>query len=223
TTTTTMSTHTLTQVIPMNADTFYAITESTEFDQFQIPMMGLNSIELKEEREDDNYISRKVIVKPKTSIPSFLLKFSSGTSEISYVDTQIKSKQKREIIIKTIPPLMSENICIEGVINVEPLDDNTCLKVLRVTLSFSGSLYWISSIIESNIIAELKKSLEQLPNVVNAYKRHMEEKGLPLPVFKPAALKSSYSSGSSEHRINQSSVLGDSGTSTVLTEPMAQL
>ncbi|EFA81146.1 hypothetical protein PPL_05983 [Heterostelium album PN500] len=183
-----MSTHTLTQIIPMNADSFYAITETPEFDQFQVPYMGINSLELKEERDEGDVIFRKVCVKPKTSVPAILLKFSSGKSEVSYEDTQLKSKVKREILFKTNPPLLSENIFIEGTITVEPLDDNNCLKVQKINFRFTGPLQWFSSMIEANILSELKKTMETLPKVVLAYKKHLSDNNIPLPVFKPIAL-----------------------------------
>ncbi|EGG13577.1 hypothetical protein DFA_11338 [Cavenderia fasciculata] len=178
-----MSTHTLTTIIPMSADDFYAITETHEFDQFCIPYLGLNSHELKEENEDESNIYRRVCIKPKTSVPKFLLKFANNQSEVSYEDTQVKSKIKREISFKTNPPLLPENINVEGVINIEPLDDNSCLKVHKVTFKFTGALQWFSSMIENNILSELKKTMELLPKIIADYKKYLIEKGIPIKTF----------------------------------------
>ncbi|KAN0035818.1 hypothetical protein ACTA71_005109 [Dictyostelium dimigraforme] len=168
-----MSTHTLTVIVPMNADKFYSITETKEFDQFQIPFLGLDSHELVEEVDKETHIHRIVKIKPKTSIPKILLKFTTANQEVSYQDTQTKSKVKREICFKTQAPVMAEHIHVEGVINVEPLDDNTCLKVLKVTFRFTGPLQWFSSVIENNILSELKKTIELLPTIVTEYKKHL--------------------------------------------------
>jgi len=167
-----MSSHTLTTILPMNADLFYQITETSEFDHFQIPYLGLASHELKEEREEENHIYRKVCIKPKTSIPKILLKFANN-EELSYTDVQIKSKVKKEISFKTQAPILAEHIHVDGIITVEALDDQTCLKVLKVTFRFTGPLQWFSSIIENSILSELKKTIELLPTIVNDYKKHL--------------------------------------------------
>ncbi|KAM9964516.1 hypothetical protein ACTFIW_004285 [Dictyostelium discoideum] len=168
-----MSTHTLTVIVPMSADKFYSITETKEFDQFQIPFLGLDSHELVEEVDKETHIHRIVKIKPKTSIPKILLKFTTANQEVSYQDTQTKSKVKREICFKTQAPVMAEHIHVEGVINIEPLDDNTCLKVLKVTFRFTGPLQWFSSVIENNILSELKKTVELLPTIVTEYKKYL--------------------------------------------------
>eukprot|EP01133_Synstelium_polycarpum_P017531 gene17531-20920_t len=224
--------HTLTSIIPMNADSFYAITETTEFDIFQIPYMGLNSLELKEEREEEDLVFRRVCVKPNTSVPKILLKFANGQSEVSYIDTQIKSKLKREIMFKTTPPLLADHIHIEGIITVEPLDENTCLKVMKVTFRFTGPLAWFSSIIENNILSELKKTMETLPKVVIDYKKHLDKNGIPMPLSKlPASsapiqttntTASSNSSSSSSSNNYNTRPLSSPKSPIVNKEPVAQ-
>ncbi|EGC33393.1 hypothetical protein DICPUDRAFT_154586 [Dictyostelium purpureum] len=168
-----MSTHTLQVILPMNAEKFYEITETKEFDQFQIPFLGLDSHELVEEIDMGDHLHRIVKIKPKTSIPKILLKFTTSNQEVSYQDTQTKSKVKREITFKTQAPVMAEHIHVNGIINVEPLDDNSCLKVIKVTFRFTGPLQWFSSIIENNILSELKKTMELLPTIIGEYKKHL--------------------------------------------------
>ncbi|KAF2070994.1 hypothetical protein CYY_007689 [Polysphondylium violaceum] len=175
-----MSSHTLTTILPMNADLFYKITETSEFDHFQIPYLGLASHELKEEREEESHIYRKVCIKPKTSIPKILLKFANN-EELSYTDVQIKSKTKKEISFKTQAPILAEHIHVDGIITVEALDDQTCLKVLKVTFRFTGPLQWFSSIIENSILSELKKTIELLPTIVNDYKKHLAAQAVEAP------------------------------------------
>eukprot|EP01132_Coremiostelium_polycephalum_P001149 gene1149-1456_t len=179
--TTAQTSHTLTVVIPMNSDQFYAITETKDFDQFQVPFLGLNSLELKEEREEDLHIYRRVCIKPKTSIPKILLKFSNN-QELSYEDVQIKSKTKREITFKTHAPILADHIHVDGIINVEPLDNDHCLKILKVTFGFTGPLQWFSSLIENSILSELKKTMEKLPSIVTAYKKHVQQLGIVIPI-----------------------------------------
>ncbi|KYQ94337.1 hypothetical protein DLAC_04633 [Tieghemostelium lacteum] len=216
-----MSSHTLTTILPMNADDFYRITETEHFDQFQISYLGLQSHQLKEEVDNETHIFRRVCIKPKTSIPKMLLKFANGTDELSYEDTQLKSKTKREVQFKTKAPVMAEHIHVQGVITIEPLDNETCLRVLKVTFSFTGPLQWFSSMIENNILTELKKTISLLPTIVADYKKQLAQTQTQTNNNTPSSNNTSQTTPSNDRSSFRSSN-GISHQSILNKEPVAQ-
>ncbi|KYQ99892.1 hypothetical protein DLAC_03856 [Tieghemostelium lacteum] len=167
-----MTSHTLTSIIPMNANDFFKIAESESFDQFQVPYFNLKSHRLIEQTENDTHIIRKIEIKPKSGAPKILTKFL-GNEDLRYIDTQVIIKSKRELHFKTNAPLLTDHIHVDGIVKIEELDADTCLRVMKVNFKFTGPLYFFSKVIESHILSELKQTIEIYPKVVADYKVHI--------------------------------------------------
>ncbi|GAM19481.1 hypothetical protein SAMD00019534_026560 [Acytostelium subglobosum LB1] len=174
-----MTTRTFKQLIPLNADHFYAITDTAHFEEFNGTQMDQKKIRIVEEREDANSIYRTLSIQPKSKpMPAILSKLVGSDPDLSYIQMQVKSKTKRELVFKNEAGIMKDYIHINGVISVEPVDENSCYKVIQITYNFTGPLSWFSSRLEKNVSAEQQKSMDMMPSIVTAYLQHLKENGM---------------------------------------------
>jgi hypothetical protein len=59
-----------------------------------------------------------------------MLRRIAGVSSTRYVEEQWRSTHEMSVRWRAIPSVLGDRIRIEGVVRIEPLDDQACLRVL---------------------------------------------------------------------------------------------
>ena len=123
-------------------------------------------------KEDDAKIVRKIQVDPPTGNMPAAVKKVIGDS-LKYVEEGTFDKKTKHYTFKVTPSTLAEKTKVSGDMWVEKVSDK---KIVRFTkISVEVKVFVVGSLIENNIISDLKQSYEKGTAFTNDY---IKEKGL---------------------------------------------
>lgn len=107
-----------------------------------------------EYREDDFKIYRKVWVKPKQELPTFVRSFIKG--DFGYYEEGEFDKKSEKYIVTTTPSALADKVKTNGLIYVLPDGDNACYRIADIEIEVKIPI--IGGKVEEYIGEELDKS-----------------------------------------------------------------
>jgi hypothetical protein len=119
--------------MPFAADHFWAIIHAPEYESLVAESLGLAEYREVERREEPEAIYRRIEARPSALSESFqkLLQRIAGVGSANYVEEQWRSKHAMEVRWQAIPSVLNERVRVEGVVRIEPIDEQTCLRILE--------------------------------------------------------------------------------------------
>lgn len=153
-----MGKFTVTHEIPCNADTFWKLFFDKAFnEEMFLKDLGFPKYEIKEQRENEREIFRKVAGQPKMNLPGPVAKLLG--SGFSYTEEGTLDKNTKIWSFKMIPSTLADKLRNEGTMRIEPIGEN---RVRRIAdLVAEAKVFGIGGLIESSAEKELREGWDK--------------------------------------------------------------
>ncbi len=117
--------------ISLGADDLWTLLHTPDFEAHLGRAIGLSEYRELERSEDSEAVYRKIQVTPGIH-ESFrtLLRRVGASGSVSYIEEQWRSKGEMEVRWEMKPSVLAERVRVAGVIRIEPVDQQSCLRIL---------------------------------------------------------------------------------------------
>jgi len=119
--------------IPMSAERFWSILHTPAYEARVADALGLAEYREVERREEPQAVFRRIEARPRALSPAMqkLLQRAAGVESASYVEEQWRSRDAMEVRWRAVPSVLRDRTRVEGVVRVEPIDEDSCLRILE--------------------------------------------------------------------------------------------
>ncbi len=159
---------TVEHLIHCDADTFW----KTFFDErynakLFLEHLGYAEHRVVEARETDAELVRKVVAKPKLSMPGPVAKLIGDN--FRYTEEGVFDKAARIWRFKVVPSVQADKMRTEGTVRVEPAGEGKVRRVAQVTIE--AKIFGVGGLVESASEKQVQKSMEDGAAFMNDYLR----------------------------------------------------
>lgn len=173
---------------------FWQLLNNWEFEVLLQNMLGterFEELELTIDNEGGQKRSVRVAV-PNTVVPTALWNTAlwyMGTNDFAHVNNETRHATKREMVFTTDPPCFQDTLKVGGHVKCIDIDETHCRLSLRGETEMNSWLN-VGSVIESTIVAEIKRSYDLLPTIVKEWRKRQAEGASSMAGFeKPCEFK----------------------------------
>jgi Protein of unknown function (DUF2505) len=159
---------TVTHEICCDADTFWETFFDERYNkELFLEHLGYAEHRIVEKRETDAEIVRKVVAKPRLSVPGPIAKLIGDN--FRYTEEGVFDKAARIWRFKVIPSVQADKVRTEGTVRVEPAGGERVRRVAEITVE--ARIFGVGGLVESSSEKQVQKSMEEGAAFMNDYLR----------------------------------------------------
>jgi hypothetical protein len=144
--------------MPFEAEHFWAILHAPAYEALVADALGLAEYREIERRDEPAAVYRRLAARPRALPASVqtLLQRAAGVTSATYEEEQWRRKDRMEVRWRAIPSILRGRIRIEGVLCVEPVDEKTCLRIVRGEVRIRVPL--VGGLLERAVVSAIVES-----------------------------------------------------------------
>lgn len=138
--------------IPLSADAFWQVIHAPRYEALVGEEAGLHAYRELERRDEGDAIYRRIHAEPElpAALGALVSRFVPRGATPSYVEEQWRSKSRKEVRFRMHSSFLPRSR-IEGVVRVEPLDAESCTRILDGVVEVG--LFGVGRLIERAVVA----------------------------------------------------------------------
>jgi hypothetical protein len=157
---------TVTHEIRCDADTFWKTFFDERYNEkLFLDHLGYAEHRIADKRETDAEIVRKVVAKPKLSMPGPIARLIGDN--FRYTEEGVFDKAARIWRFKVVPSVQADKVRTEGTVRAEPAGEGRVRRVADVTIE--AKIFGVGGLVESSSEKQVRQSMDEGAAFMNRY------------------------------------------------------